>query len=1519
MSDTHDLQTAKERVERVFRYLMEMHQVRTPPVVRLDDREWILRIDDIPESAYLLKGYDPVGENATASMRSPGDFLIKVGRPKETECPEPSVVIKNWLRAGWDDVDTDPESIARKTRKGSTGSEESFSDSEDRVEALAEFLEAKKAWASEERGAIDALGVFSELFELHVKLQREAEKYQLFLGDGILVLDHPAGKVHHPTLLQRVELKFDACIPEFTIVETDSPEVYTPLLRHVDIDGKAIRALSDTLAGRDFHPLGGESTSQFLKDFVQRFWTNGQYFENELEVESPSGPYLYRQPQLYLGYRNYGLGDNIARYLDTIPGLTELPESLYRVVGIDTGRSAERAEDANPTDVLLTKHANREQEQVIRRLEETGAVIVQGPPGTGKSHTIANLIGHLLAQNKSILVTSHASKALRVVRQQLAKPLQSLCVSVLESDEESSRQLEESITGIVNYLASTGENKLTKDIERLTEARETLSREQKELRVRLLEAVKGEYRELEVLGESVTPSEAARKMAELAGTDDWISGPLPEGADPPLSSSEIHELYALNAKLTAEDEKVLHSELPDLGAFPSAKDFAALYDELSELDRMSLKTGAEFWLNDDQNTATLRELLLALTHAGETLAADAAGELLESDADWIRDCLEAGRVGGERAQSWRELRELIEACSSDVADKEPLTLEYGPSVEGDIPQSELAETCRGILAHFESGRELSKLALIRHPEWGDLIASTRVDTGAPAEALHFQAILHHLEIRAWRDRLGQRWDRQMLPFGLPEFAALGPAPEREARRYAEGIALALVWHPEIWSTCESKLEEAGLDWTRLSRKTASRASRKSELQRTRELTTERIEPLIEARIGFLRKKSLETRKGYWLGELEPFSKKDAIYPLTKQLATGIKKGNYDTYSVARDRLEQLMELRPSFARREELLDGLAAVAPGWASAVRERQAPHADGAAPGDVEGAWRYRQWEQHLARQAALDLDELQEQLDLVTDKLIGVTADYVEKLSWQAQLRRTGLKQQQALNGWLGLHKKIGKGTGKHVPRLKEEARRTLVECRTAVPVWIMPLSRVVESFDLATTRFDVVIIDEASQSDVMGLVAFALGKEVVVVGDHEQVSPYAIGQRGERIHALIDEILREIPNKQLYDGKTSVYDLARQSFGATIRLVEHFRCVPDIIQFSNQLCYGGEIRALREASSGRVYPHLIAHRVEDGTNSNGVNKAEALEIASLVSAICRLDEYKDSTIGVICLVGTDQALYIDSLLRMRLTVSEYQKRRILCGNASQFQGDERDIILLSIVNSPSNRPLMLRQRDDAKKVFNVAASRARDQLWVVHSLDPGRDLKHGDLRLQLISHAENPEALRAKPIEEKKRFNSELEKRVFQGLKNAGHRLTHRYQVGEYTIDLVVEGEEGKRVAVQCDGDRTQTMEALTEEMDRQLTLERLGWEFIRVRGTEFFSDPARVQKKLTKRLAELEIRPRKPAAKGERSKEEPLDVRVVKRAEMIRSRWKDIPTVTSIRRKAAARVEDTSGAEQASEE
>jgi very-short-patch-repair endonuclease len=1498
---SYDVQIAKERVGQVFRYLGEMYRVRTPPIVCLQDRQWYLPLDGLPRSAHVQTDYSFGRSGDSQAEDDPrGGIILRVGRPRESECPEPSVVIKNWLKPGWDRVDADPEAIVKKTLKG-----QPFADSGQRVDAFEEWMNRKRQWEAGERSVVEALSVFSDLFELRSRFDRESEKYQLYLADGMLVIDQDNGRIEHPILIQRVELLFNPAVPEFLIVATDdNPEAYIPLLRHAGLDGKAIQHVTESLADKHFHPLAGEPTSRFLKDFVHRFWTDGEFIEDRDEIPNPSGPYIFRQPHLFLGSRNQGLGENIERYLEALPSFRELPESLLRIVGIESGRDAGKAEteagEPVPIDLLLTKPANPEQEQVIQRVEETGAVLVQGPPGTGKSHTIANLIGHFLAQDKSILVTSHASKALRVVRDQLAKPLRPLCVSVLRSDDESNKQLEESITGIINYLASTREKKLTKDIEQITEKRNLLKTQRDELWRELLGAVKGEYQYSEVQGESLSPSQAARQVAEASGQHGWIPGPLADGFELPLTHEEVAELYALAAQLTPEEESLLDGPFPSLETFPTPKDFATLYDGLADLEKTRIKAGDEFWKHNDQDPAELPGFLQQM---------QAVASSLQRDEEWAFDCLEAGRKGGDHKKSWLELAQLIEKCCEEIVEREPLTLEHGPEVGEGTNLGAAAPRCLAIIRHLESGKKLGRLSTMMNPEWKELIESSTVQSGQPTTLTHFRAILQHLEIRMFRDQLMQRWDRQMTSLGAPSVSDLGRRPERKVKKYAAEITRALDWYADVWTPCAERMQKLGLDWDRLRRDKGNDAN--SELHSTRELILNELEPLIETRQHYLEHKHLSDRKLAWLACLDEFSRTDAIFPLIKQLRAGIKKGNYDTYSEAWQRLEELAQLMPSFVRHRELLERLEPVAEAWAGAIRERKDPHHEGSIPGDLDRALRHRQWEQRLQHQAKLDIDKLQEKLDAVAEALLQTSASYVERKAWLGQLRRTGLDQQQALTGWLGLHKKIGKGSGKHVGRLKQEAKKKLVECRSAVPVWIMPLSRVTECFDLATTRFDVVIIDEASQSDPLGLIAFALGREIVVVGDHEQVSPYAVGQSTDRVNALIDEILTDIPNKQLYDGKTSVYDLARQSFGGTIRLLEHFRCVPDIIQFSNQLCYGGEIRPLREASSSHVIPHLVSHRVKNGKESNGVNRNEALEIASLVSAICRLEEYDGCTIGVICMVGTDQALYIDSVLKKRLTVSEYQHRRILCGNASQFQGDERDIIFLSIVASPSDGPLYLRQRDDARKVFNVAASRARDQLWVVHSLNPTRDLKAGDLRLRLISHAENPSTLRPEIDRDQKKFRSELEKEVFLGLGEAGYRIIQQYMVGECVIDLVVEDGKGNRIAVQCDGDREQTMEAVEVEMARHQMLRRLGWDFIRVRGSEFFRSRDKAMKKLERRLQELGFRPIGPAGeakpkksdKGTKQAEESLHQRVLKRAELIRNRWKDIPTPSEVRKAA----------------
>ena len=101
-----------------------------------------------------------------------------------------------------------------------------------------------------------------------------------------------------------------------------------------------------------------------------------------------------------------------------------------------------------PEEVLFPLPTNDEQLTIIRSLSGRSGVLVQGPPGTGKSHTIVNLICHLLATGNRVLVTSQTPRALKVLREKIAKELPEilpLTVSLLGEDAESRQNLEHSV------------------------------------------------------------------------------------------------------------------------------------------------------------------------------------------------------------------------------------------------------------------------------------------------------------------------------------------------------------------------------------------------------------------------------------------------------------------------------------------------------------------------------------------------------------------------------------------------------------------------------------------------------------------------------------------------------------------------------------------------------------------------------------------------------------------------------------------------------------------------------------------------------------------------------------------------------------------------------------------------------------------------------------------------------------------------------------------------------------------
>ena len=103
-------------------------------------------------------------------------------------------------------------------------------------------------------------------------------------------------------------------------------------------------------------------------------------------------------------------------------GIVEIPEEIHEQSIVEQLASV----CGESTSILLSMEANREQLEIAERIERYNAVLVQGPPGTGKTHTIANLLGHFLAQGKSVLVTSHTKKALAVLKEKVPDEIKDL-------------------------------------------------------------------------------------------------------------------------------------------------------------------------------------------------------------------------------------------------------------------------------------------------------------------------------------------------------------------------------------------------------------------------------------------------------------------------------------------------------------------------------------------------------------------------------------------------------------------------------------------------------------------------------------------------------------------------------------------------------------------------------------------------------------------------------------------------------------------------------------------------------------------------------------------------------------------------------------------------------------------------------------------------------------------------------------------------------------------------------------
>jgi very-short-patch-repair endonuclease len=565
-------------------------------------------------------------------------------------------------------------------------------------------------------------------------------------------------------------------------------------------------------------------------------------------------------------------------------------------------------------------------------------------------------------------------------------------------------------------------------------------------------------------------------------------------------------------------------------------------------------------------------------------------------------------------------------------------------------------------------------------------------------------------------------------------------------------------------------------------------------------------------------------------------------------------------------------------RYDRLLETLGTSCPALADLLRSTEGDPDWSDRVRRLKEAWHWaaaRAWLRRFSDSSAYgtrvqDYHRLKRRIEKATEKLASLRA-------WKAFFDRLDEKTVQSLIAWTKAVDRIGKGTGKHAHRHRRTARQYLMECVPRIPAWIMPLHKLWDSVRPVPGVFDTVIVDEASQAGVDALLLLLLAKRIVVVGDDKQNSPEAVGVLEVDIARLAREHLNEFRFRDEFRPDASLFDHAERTFGSHITLREHFRCVPEIIRFSNDLCYrDAPLIPLRQAPPERLPPlrsRFVAEGACEGAGERIVNRAEAEALVETIVKLIDDEAYEGKTMGVIALQGHAQARLIERLLARRLEPRVIEERRLRCGEPATFQGDERDVIFLSLVIAPNVRYRALTRLPDQRR-FNVAMSRARDQVWLFHSIRP-HDLSPDDLRGRLIRFFESPQAMdpvvedvdRLEREARKPRrlgsqpdpYESWFEVDVALELLRRRYRVRPQVEVAGYRIDLVVEGLDA-RLAVECDGEEWHGPEQYEHDMARQRQLERAGWTFVRVRESDFYADRQRAMTAVVEACEELGIRP-----------------------------------------------------------
>lgn len=1078
---------------------------------------------------------------------------------------------------------------------------------------------------------------------------------------------------------------------------------------------------------------------------------------------------------------------------------------------------------------------NKEQKQIYENYLKNRLTVVTGPPGTGKSHTIVNILCSLLAQGKRVLVTAQTDKALESLLDKIPETFDDLIFTKIQLETNQNRfSLEKSIGNISKILTDSFYLNVESKIEEL----DSLKAEYIKLKSEIIQALEKEYTQVKI-NDSFDGLRAYQIVEKFESKNseewNWIQDEL---SNEKLSDFELIKQEILKYK-ELSDTEIRYSNSLDI-------DISTVLDKLENFDFKNF-----LLLQENYNSQ--------LNHLG--LTEYSKDKVLKIQLDKIREIASEFSTSDIVLKNIKELEQLQKQINSLISqENQTANKTFSDLVQNGTKYLLDIET---YLSFAENGKAgfLTRLANsnFKQVSYLEQFTINGKKCNSKTEILQLKSLIENLVIVNNNFNLlkqnGYSFSFDDNSNLLEKCKVLNDVLKKV--EINKNVVSQIQFNSDFINLSEySQINLFNID--ELARKAILLKEDLGKLQNLNDKLNDQKQVL--QNIDNVIEQS--TIKGIF-SEFLPVNKIDDVQ-------------KFEHIKIKFLEIGKQIEIEQTFINLKKYLNKLL---------------PHTFGSL-NNVSNHFiskenfEYASANEFIKQTEFIDLQKCKEELSFINKKIFQIKCEILFDL---AKSNFKNKFEKDEIDAFINLLEEYKYNLSQSVRKIRNQTqyqvltRKNSIDISKRLSCWVMKFNDVLNSVGNEPEIFDCIIVDEASQLDFNSLILSYYAENMIIVGDDKQTSPSSLtGADGNDFESIKNKHLKFLGANALHiKSDNSLFMLSKMIAGTSnLTLREHFRCVPEIIEFSKKEFYDNSLRPLKQINSNRLPPKETFF-VKDAFTEDKIVYKEIQEIKKFLQRILNDNQYVNKSIGVVSLGTvnhTEKLKDIKEDLANEFGKEKIDKHKLIIEDSPKFQGDERDVMIVSLgvaldfqklKDNQNAKPRAIISSQDEFKKINVALSRAKEQMILFHSVK-SEHLQSNDFRNRILTFF-NDEVKPIAPLKiddyniERFRhnvpepFDSWFEYDITKSLIENGYsyiqpqynvkeaELFYNHKLGKqvyinFKIDLVVHN-NGKMIAIECDGDPFHSLpEDVAYDIERQEFLERVGWKVYRVLYSAFKRSP-----------------------------------------------------------------------------